>query len=75
MQRKVDSGEVIDESDIRFLQDVLNDAGDLSRLAERDPRVQSLVTKVAQLYNDIARKAWENEKGGHVRQAPRHKRR
>jgi hypothetical protein len=71
IQRKVDRGEAIDEMDIGLLQKVLNDAGDVSRLADRNPQILSIVARVAQLYNDISGKALENEQQSAVqRRAP-----
>lgn len=61
IERKVDDGELVDETDMRFLQTVKEDAGAAMRLAERNPQIQSLVAKVVQLYDDITRKALENE--------------
>ncbi len=61
IQRKVESAGLLDDVDMRFLRTVQDDAGDVLRLAGRNPQIPSLVTKVVQLYDDITRKALEYE--------------
>jgi hypothetical protein len=58
----VDRGEVLGDSDIGFLQEVLRDAGQIAPLVKAHPEWQDLVGRLMQLYNQITAKALENQK-------------
>ena len=62
MKEKVDNGETLDELDIKFLEEVFNDAQSVSLLVDRHPEWQGLATKMMLLYKEITDKALENEK-------------
>ena len=57
----VDAGETLTESDMEFLERVLEDGRSIEGLVKRHPEVQPLVAKVTGLYHDIVAKGLENE--------------
>jgi hypothetical protein len=60
MQEKVDRGETLDDYDLRFLKQVLEDAGQAKILISKHPELKSLVNKLINLYHHITSKALEN---------------
>lgn len=62
IKERVDKGEVLDESDMSFLEEVLEDTQHVEPLLERNPEWQPLAASVVALYKDITDKALENEK-------------
>ena len=61
LQEKVDRGEVLNDLDIVFLEEVLGDVGQVKPLLDRHPEWHDLAARMASLYNDITTKALENE--------------
>lgn len=61
MKERVDSGEKLSDHDIRFLDEVFQDARKAQSFVADNPEYQSLVNKLIGLYNEITRKALENE--------------
>jgi hypothetical protein len=61
MQEKVDRGETLDDYDLRFLNQVFQDAGQAQILVSKHPEFESLVNKLVSLYHHITKKALENE--------------
>jgi hypothetical protein len=61
IKAKVDKGEPLDELDIRFLQDVFDDAQTARSLLARHPELEDIASKVVALYHEITSKALENE--------------
>ena len=61
MRDKVDRGETLDEFDLKFLNQVFEDAGLAQKLASENPELKSLVNKLIDLYHHITKKALENE--------------
>lgn len=61
LQEKVDRGEVLNDLDIEFLEQVLGDVGQIKPLIDRHPEWHDLAARMASLYNDITTKALENE--------------
>lgn len=59
---KVDKGEPLNDWDTGYLAEVLEDAEQVKLLVERHPEYQDLYARVAHLYNEITKKALENEK-------------
>jgi hypothetical protein len=62
IRKRVDDGERLSESDIAFLKSALQDAQDGAKYVARNPEFHTLGAQIAQLYDDIVRKALENEK-------------
>lgn len=62
IKQKVDRGEVLDEPDMSFLEEVLGDAQQVEPLLDRNPQWQPLAASVMGLYKEITDKALENEK-------------
>ena len=62
IKTKVDQGELLDDSDIEFLNEVLADAQRVKGLLDRHPEWQEIATKVISLYRQITEKALENQK-------------
>ncbi len=62
MKERVDKGGVLNDLDLAFLEQIVNDAGQLRPLMEKDPRVKELAGQMLQLYRGITEKALENEK-------------
>ena len=61
LKEKVDQGEVLNDLDIGFLEEVLGDVGKIKPLLDRHPEWHDLAGRMASLYNDITTKALENE--------------
>ncbi|MND00764.1 hypothetical protein D3C83_194920 [compost metagenome] len=53
---------MLNDLDLAFLEQIVNDAGQLRPLMEKDPRVKALAGQMLQLYRGITAKALENEK-------------
>ncbi|UTV30270.1 hypothetical protein [Photobacterium atrarenae] len=62
IKERVDNGETLNELDIQFLKEVLEDAQRAMPLMERHPEWQSLAASLINLYKEITDKALENEK-------------
>lgn len=61
IKAQVDAGERLGDNEIQFLKNVLEDASAVQPLAAKHPEYQALVTRMTALYNEITRKALENE--------------
>ena len=61
LKEKVDRGEVLNNLDIGFLEEVLGDTGKLKPLLDKHPEWQELADRMMSLYSDITTKALENE--------------
>jgi hypothetical protein len=59
---KVDSGEVLSEGDVKFLDTVIHDAQQSKHLIDLHPEWHSFCSYVVHLYETITEKALENEK-------------
>ena len=62
LKEKVDRGETLNDIDIAFLEQVLEDANKLGPLLERHDEYHKLVAQATSLYKEITDKALENEK-------------
>lgn len=63
IKARVDNGEMLQGSDIEFMTRVFEDANSAQPLVARHPEYQALVVKLVGLYDEITRKALENEQG------------
>ena len=61
LKEKVDRGDVLNDLDIEFLEEVLGDVGKIKPLIDKHPEWQDLAGRMASLYSDITAKALENE--------------
>jgi hypothetical protein len=61
LKEKVDRGEVLNDLEIEFLEEVLGDVGKIKPLLDRHPEWHDLAGRMASLYNDITTKALQNE--------------
>ena len=61
VKARVDRGEKLSAFDIEFLENVLKDAAEVKRYVDRAPKYQGLYTRVVGLYEEITKKALENE--------------
>ncbi|MBK9326221.1 MAG: hypothetical protein IPN00_07760 [Hydrogenophilales bacterium] len=62
IKASVDRGETLGDLDIKFLQEVLRDAGQIAPLLHAHPEWQDLAGRMMQLYKEITEKALANEK-------------
>ena len=62
LKKRVDRGEVLGESDLRFMYQVTRDAQWSKRLIDRHPEWHKFCSEVIHLYEEIAEKALDNEK-------------
>lgn len=63
IKEKVDKGLPLEEFDINFLKEVMEDAQNVMPKIQQHPEYQELVGKVISLYHDITEKALQNEGG------------
>lgn len=62
LKERIDKGDVLNDLDLAFLEQVIADAGRIKPLMEKDPRVLDIAGRMTQLYKEITEKALENEK-------------
>lgn len=61
IKRMVDRGEVLCKLDIEFLEEVFRDTQQYRHFVDEHPEFQKLYATVAHLYDEIAKKALDNE--------------
>jgi len=61
LKERVTGGETLDEYDLEFLAQALEDGHDNQALIDRHPELQALAAKMIALYHEITAKALENE--------------
>ncbi|HVK99106.1 MAG TPA: hypothetical protein VM553_04805 [Dongiaceae bacterium] len=61
IKAKVDKGELLDEFDIKFLEEVFEDAGAARTYLTHHPELTDVVNKIVNLYKEITDKALANE--------------
>ena len=64
LKDKVDAGELLDDHDLHFLEQVFHDARTIQPQVERHPEYQPLVVRVIRIYKEIMDKAMQNEHKG-----------
>ncbi len=62
IKQKVDSGNPLEDFDLNFLEETMQDARKAIPLIDRYPKYQALAAKVMELYKSISDKALEIEK-------------
>ncbi len=62
MKEKVDAGELLNDSDLRIIREVQNDANQIRGLLERHPEYQELAAGALEMWNEIREKDAENRK-------------
>ena len=62
LKEKVDRGEMMDKSDMTFLDQMAADAQEIKPYLDRNPQYDDLATQVTGLFREIPAKALENEK-------------
>jgi hypothetical protein len=62
LKDKVDRGELLDDFDLEFLDEVFTDSGHIKPLLDRHPEYQPLAARMMGLYKEITDKAMANEK-------------
>lgn len=62
LKKRVDAGERLTDADIAFLKSALEDAQDGQKFVARNAEFHDLGIRIVQLYDEIVRKATENEK-------------
>ena len=64
IKKRVDKGERLNDNDMQFLKQVFEDAKSAEEVITRHKELQPLVAQLTSLYNEITRKAVENEQKG-----------
>ena len=64
LKERIDKGGLLNDLDLAFLEQVVEGAGQLRPLMDKEPRVKELAGQMLQLYREITEKALENEKAG-----------
>jgi len=64
IKSKVDRGETLDDFDINFLEEVMQDAEEIKPYVDKRPEYQILYTRAIGLYGEITKKGLENEQAG-----------
>lgn len=62
LKEKVNRGELLDDSDLKFMEEVTTDAMRIEPLIAKEPDYQLLIVKLTSLYDEISARALENEK-------------
>jgi hypothetical protein len=64
LKERVERGERLNELDLAFLEQVVQDARKIQPMIQSNPRAQEIAGRMLQLYNEITKKALENEQAG-----------
>ena len=64
LKKRIDGGERMTDADMAFLKNALEDAHNGLRFVARNPEFQDLGSQIVRLYDEIIRKATENENRG-----------
>jgi hypothetical protein len=62
IKKRVDAGARLSDSEIDFLKRALEDAQAASKFVVRNPEVHAVGAQIVDLYDEVVRKALENEK-------------
>ena len=61
LKERIDRGDVLNELDLQFLEQVVSDANTVKPLMRDDPRVLEVAGRMLELYKEITVKALANE--------------
>jgi hypothetical protein len=61
IKEKVDKGELLGDSDMKFLEQVLENINDVKPLVDTQPKYQALYASAIKLYEEIIAKGLENQ--------------
>jgi hypothetical protein len=61
LKERVDRGEVLNDLDLAFLEQVVTDANSLRPVMKENPQALEIGGRMLQLYKEISAKALENE--------------
>ena len=61
LKQKMDAGERLSDFDLEYLKRILTDAEQLQPLLDRHPELRPLAATAFSLYEEIAKRALENE--------------
>jgi len=62
LKKKVDSGELLDEYDHKYIEEIQKDASQIRSIIERNPEYKDLAENIINLWNEIIEKDIENQK-------------
>ncbi len=62
LREKVEKGELLDEWDTTYLEEVMQDAREVKALVDKHPEYQDLYARAVHLHKEITDKALENAK-------------
>jgi hypothetical protein len=62
LKKKVDSGELLDDYDHKYIKEIQEDAKQVSSLVERNPEYKDLAANIINLWREIIEKDIENQK-------------
>ncbi len=65
LKDKVDRGELLDDFDLGFLDEVFAETSNVRPLLAQHPEYQELAARMMHLYKQITDKALQNEKASH----------
>ena len=62
LKERVDKGELLNDLDLNFLEQVVKDAATIKPLLKNDPRLTDIAASMLRLYKEISDQALANEK-------------
>ena len=62
LKKKVDSGELLNDYDHKYIKEIQKDAGQVKSLIERNPEYKDLAANIINLWSEIIEKDIENQK-------------
>jgi hypothetical protein len=62
LKKKVDSGEVLDDYDHKYIKELQKDSSEVMLIIERNPEYKDLAANIINLYKEIIEKDMENRK-------------
>ena len=62
LKEKVDSGELLDDYDHKYIKELQKDTSEVMLIIERNPEYKDLAANIINLYKEIIEKDTENQK-------------